>query len=80
MLAGVSFWTYKKTSSEKDWVLLLQPVVTGFKIRVATLNFYPKEGDIKDNPNLVRYSKLLDSLIDEGKVLGTPHIPCSQGY
>ena len=55
-------------------------VATGFKYKVSTLNFYPKEGNIKVNPNLDRDSKLLDSFLDEGKVLGTPHLPCSQGY
>ena len=55
-------------------------VVTSFKLRVFTINFYHREGNITDNPNLVRYSKLFDSFLDEGKVLGTPHLPCSQGY
>ena len=34
-------------------------VITGFKMRVVTLNFYIYEGNIKDNPNLVTDSKLL---------------------
>ena len=34
-------------------------VVIGFKLRVATINFYPREGNIPNKPNLIRDSKLL---------------------
>ena len=55
-------------------------VVTGLKMRVATHNFYLWEVIINDNPNMVSDSKLLVSFLDEGMVLGTPRLPCSQGY
>ena len=47
-------------------------VATGFKYRSATLNFYPKEGNIKDNPKKLEILSFLDTVLDEGKVLGTP--------
>ena len=47
-------------------------------MKVATNNYYPKDGTIRGNPSLYRDSKFVSQL-DEVNVLGTFHLPCSQG-
>ena len=47
-------------------------------MRVTTINFCPKDGKIIGNPNSYKDSKFVSQL-DEGNVLGTLYLPCSQG-
>ena len=74
---------HKKVSRSGEYLIfhgISQRVATSFKWRFSTINFYHKVENITDNPILIKDSKLLDLFLDEGKVLGTFHLPCSQGY
>ena len=52
-------------------------VAIGFKYRVATTSFYPKEGNLIENPSLQNRDSKFRTSLDERKVLGTFHLPYS---